>query len=62
MAMGAIIIALYIAYLRYRFERYLALQGEFWNLGEVDTKSKIKYLIIPFALYQGLQLSGFTLI
>lgn len=50
MAFGAIIIAFYIAYLRYRFERYLALKGDFWNQ-EVDAKSKIKYLIIPFTLY-----------
>lgn len=53
MAMGAIIIALYIAYLRYRFERHLAFHAadEFWNPEEVDLKSKIRYLLAPSALY-----------
>ncbi len=52
MVIGAIIIAVYIAYLRFRFERFLALNtsDEFWN-AETDRATKIRHLFLPFAIY-----------
>lgn len=53
MVIVAVIIALYIAYLRYRFERHLALYtaGEIWGTEAMDRATKIKHLLFPLILY-----------
>ena len=54
MWVGVVIVVLYILYLRFRFERYLLrFKIGYWDLEKekVNWKSKVKYFLVPFALY-----------